>query len=73
MKHLNFGQAMKILRQRKGLSQGDIHRATGFERSYVSDLERGRVKDPRLSTVILIANAVGVSVNELIETARKAH
>ncbi len=69
LREISFGEAMKILREKKGLTQGDIYRATGLERSYVSDLERGRVKDPRLTTVIMIARAIGVSHGELIDMA----
>lgn len=71
--HLAFGKAMKKLRESRGLSQGDLFRRTGIERQTLSRLENGYVDDPRITTVIMIANGLGVTVDEFIkEMVRQA-
>jgi len=64
-----FGKACKIIREEKGKTQGDIFRITGLERSYVSRFERGKIPYPRLETIVKIAAALDVSVEELIRKA----
>lgn len=57
---------MKELRAKKGMTQGDIVRATGLERSYVSSLEAGKIKHPRAHTVDKIALAFGMKLSAII-------
>ncbi len=61
-----FAKNMKKLREAKGLSQGDIHRATGIDRAYISNLEAGK-QNPTLETIAKIAEALGVSSGTLLE------
>lgn len=61
-----FAKNMKKLREAKGLSQGDIHRATGIDRAYISNLEAGK-QNPTLETIGKIAEALGVGSNELLK------
>ncbi len=61
-----FAKNMKKLREIKGLSQGDIHRATGIDRAYISNLEAGK-QNPTLETIAKIAEALGVSSGELLK------
>jgi transcriptional regulator with XRE-family HTH domain len=59
-----FGKNMKKIREAKGMSQGDIYRATKIERAYISNLEAGK-QNPTLETMEKIANALGVQVSDL--------
>jgi transcriptional regulator with XRE-family HTH domain len=61
-----LGICMKQLRAQKSMTQGDVVRATGLERSYVSNLEAGKIKYPRVHTVDKIAAAFGMKLSELI-------
>jgi len=61
-----FAKNMKKLREAKGMSQGDIHRATGIDRAYISNLEAGK-QNPTLETIGKIAEALGVSANNLLK------
>ena len=61
--------ATKYFRNKKGMTQGDIFRATGLERSFLSRLESGAVQSPRFKTIALLAFAFGVSVTEFIKVA----
>ena len=57
---------MKKIRARKHMSQGDICRALGVDRAYISTIESGK-QNPTLSTIERIAKALGVSVDELLK------
>jgi len=61
-----FAKNMKKLREAKGMSQGDIHRATGIDRAYISNLEAGK-QNPTLETIGKIAEALGISSGELLK------
>lgn len=49
----------------KGMTQADLARKTGLSTAVVSQIVSGKTKDPRLSNVITIANALGVSLDYL--------
>ena len=66
---LNFSKALRSVREKKGLSQGDVFRRSGVERTYISRIEQGLIVDPRISTVVILARALDVSVDELVREA----
>jgi len=57
---------MKRIRTKKKMSQGDIARALEVDRGYISNIENGK-KNPTIATVAKIANALGVSADELLK------
>jgi len=61
-----FAKNMKNLREAIGLSQGDIHRATGIDRAYISNLEAGK-QNLTLETIAKIAKALGVPMEDLVK------
>ena len=61
-----FGKNMKRIRAKKEMSQGDIERALEVDRGYISNVENGK-KNSTLATVAKIANALGVSPDELLK------
>ena len=61
-----LGQNMKRIRAKKGMSQSDIARALGVDRGYISNIENGK-KNPTIATIQKLANALGVSANELLK------
>ncbi len=63
---LSFAVCIKKLRTEYNMTQGDIVRATGLERGYVSNLEAGKIRHPRIVTVIRVANAFGMRLSEFI-------
>lgn len=63
---LQFGKKLREMRLKKNKSQGDIAKILGVHRSYISGLERGK-RNPSLLTIHKVANALGVSVNELLK------
>jgi len=61
-----FGDNLKKIRLEKKMSQGDICRALGVDRGYISNLESGK-RNPTLATIKRIADALGVSVDRLLK------
>ncbi len=61
-----------MVRIEKGLSQGDIEKRTGLLRSYLSRVENGHTV-PSLDTLGKIAEALEVSVSELLEAPAGEH
>jgi transcriptional regulator with XRE-family HTH domain len=62
-----FGQRVRELRDREGLTQDRLAKLSGMQSSAVGRFERGK-HDPRLSTVLAIAQGLGVSPGELLDT-----
>jgi len=61
-----LGQNLKKIRNKKGISQGDISRKLNMDRGYISSVENGK-RNPTLSTLEKIAQALGVGVDDLIK------
>jgi len=61
-----LGQNLKNIRMEKGISQVDIARLLGVSRGFVSNVENGKT-NPTLATITKLANAVGVSSDELLK------
>lgn len=60
-----FGQVLKELRAKKGLTQEALALEAGTERSHISALERAE-KGPSLGTILNLARALGVSAGEVM-------
>lgn len=63
---IKLGMAIKRVREQKKMSQGDICRATGFDRAYMSNIEAGK-GNPTLVTIEKIARALSVSTDVLLK------
>jgi DNA-binding XRE family transcriptional regulator len=61
---LALGGAIRHLRRERELSQEALAFAAGVHPKHVSEIERAN-KDPRTTTVVRLAEALGVSVAEL--------
>jgi transcriptional regulator with XRE-family HTH domain len=60
-----IGERVRELRVAAGLSQQALSNAAGLSTSVVSQLEQGTNLDPRLSTLLALADAMGVTLDEL--------
>ena len=61
-----LGKNIKQIRLRRKMSQGDICRTLGFDRAQMSNIEGGK-GNPTLATIEKIAQALGVSSDELLK------
>jgi transcriptional regulator with XRE-family HTH domain len=61
----NFGKRIRELRKARGFtSQESFGDRCGFDRTYISGIERG-VRNPSLDAVEVLAKALGISVGKL--------
>ena len=61
---MSIGAKIRQVRQKKGLSQGDIERVTGLLRCYTSRVENGHTV-PSLETIEKFASALEIPMYEL--------
>lgn len=61
---MKIGNAIQVARTKRKLSQADLAKRAGISVSYLSLLERDK-RDPPISTVQRIANALGLPVELL--------
>jgi transcriptional regulator with XRE-family HTH domain len=62
--HAEFGQAIRAIRDRRGVSQESLALQCGLDRTYVSGIERG-TRNPSLTNILKLAVALDVSPAEL--------
>lgn len=56
---------LQRLRKSAGMSQADLAMKAGLLLGRVTYIEQGMTTDPKLSTISALANALGVSLDEL--------
>jgi transcriptional regulator with XRE-family HTH domain len=59
-----FGQRVRDLRAREGLSQDGLAHSSGIHLTSIGRIERGG-REPRLTTVLKLAEGLGVDPGEL--------
>lgn len=65
----DFGDRLRSLRVKLGLSQEDFAARCRLDRTYISGIERGR-RNPSLRNIRKIAAELGVSLSELFKGIR---
>ena len=60
-----FGKVLRDIRQEHSLSQEELGFESGYHRTYISPLERGR-KSPSLNTVFQLSATLGVLPSEIL-------
>ena len=55
------------LRKQKGWSQEKLAVESGISYNTIIKLERGGIKNPKIETVVKLADALKVSIDELID------
>lgn len=61
-----LGENLKKIRTNKNITQTELAISLGVDKSFISNLENGKT-NPTLSTITNIAQALGVSTNELLK------
>lgn len=62
----SVGQKLKAIREKKGLSHPDLESLSGVKSRTLQDVEYGVTKQPGFETVVKMATALDVSLDELI-------
>ena len=60
-----FGRVLQEIRREHGLSQEQLGFESGYHRTYISFLERGK-KSPSLSTILDLAETLRVPASEML-------
>ncbi len=63
---LLLGKAIKEQREKLGLSQEKLAVRCGFDRTYISMLERGK-RNPSFLNLLKLSDGLGISMSQLIE------
>lgn len=61
-----LGENIKRIRNKKNITQVEIAKKLGVDRYFVSNLENAKT-NPTLATITNLAQALGVSTNELLK------
>lgn len=67
-----MGYRIKSFREKKGLSQCQLAKISGVSRATIWALESGKEKVTTTKTLSRIANAMGVTIDELFTDTRSA-
>lgn len=59
-----LGENVKKIRMGKGITQTQLGKNIGVDKSFISNIENGK-SNPTLSTITSLAKALEVSINEL--------
>lgn len=62
----HIGDNIKRIRKQSGLSQQDLAERCGISKSQLSRMESGEQENPLIKTIIPIATALGVSLDEIV-------
>jgi transcriptional regulator with XRE-family HTH domain len=65
-----FGQALRQLRQKRKVPQDELAFQCGFDRTYISLLERG-IRSPTLRTIVKLCGQLQVRPSVLIRQVEK--
>ena len=66
--HSRFGEAVKAIREEKKMTQAQVAELMDTPATFLSDIERG-IRNPSLSTLISLANALKVKLSEIVKSA----
>lgn len=61
-----LGENLKKIRTKKNITQTELAKTLGVDKSFVSNIENGKT-NPTLSTITNLAQALNVSANELLK------
>ena len=66
MDELSFGERLTLIRRRRNMTQGQLAALIGVAQSEIHRLEIGLTKDPHMSRVIALAQALQVTTDWLV-------
>ncbi len=62
-----IGPKLKAIRELRGWNQGETAEKAGISQTHLSQIERGKIAKPHLSTIDNILTALGVNVEGLMK------
>lgn len=67
----NIGNKIKELREKLNMSAKDLSLKSNVGQSTISEIETGKAKNPKMDTLQKLADALNVTVNDLLSTEEK--
>ena len=64
-----LGEELRSLRRERGIKQQDLAAQAGISRSYLCDIERGRVSNPSIQVLDGLAASLGIARLDLLQAA----
>ncbi len=61
-----IGKQLKGLRKKAGWSQQKLAEKAGLSYNVITKIEQGAAKNPNIQTIIKLANAFKISIDELV-------
>lgn len=61
-----IGENLKSFRRKKGWSQQKLAEAAGLSYVTITKIEQGRAKKPTIQSMVKLADALGVTLDELV-------
>lgn len=69
--HKRIGWNLRRLRKEREITQEDFATDSGFDRGYISGVERG-VRNPSVQVLFRISRSLGVDIAELFDAEKAA-
>jgi transcriptional regulator with XRE-family HTH domain len=66
-----IGRRIKECREAAGMTQQELAVRAGISLSNLAQIEQGQKADPRLSTLVAVADVLGVSLDVLADRSRR--
>jgi len=66
-----FGIVLREIREAAGLSQMDVYKHCGIDRTYLSAIERG-IQSPTLRMIVRLSNAFGIAPSAIIKRMERS-
>lgn len=68
-----FGKNIKLIRESKNIGVNELSRLSGVNASYISALERDEKKNPSVTILEKLANALEVNIDEIMKSETITH
>jgi len=68
---MTFGEVVKLYLDEKGISQSELARRMGTGRQTINSIIMGGRRGPNLDTAIAIANALEVSLGDMVSRMKE--
>lgn len=63
---MDLARSLRTWRQKKGISQDQLAKAAGLALSTLTKIEAGTATQPTIDTIIKFADALEISIDELV-------
>ena len=67
---MTLGEYIATARECKGWSQRHLEKVSGVSNPLISQIETGKVKDPGFATVVMLVDALGISLERAASGVR---